>query len=294
MKQLVILSGKVGTGKTSLTAALADLANQSMNVVLVDADVDAANLELVCKPEKMEEHVFMGGRIAIIDQQSCISCGVCEEVCRFDAVYRSDSGYSIVPLQCEGCDACVHQCPEQAIRSEEQHAGFWYRSDSLFGVLFHAHLFAGAENSGKLVGTVRQSGRKWAEEQNIPLILIDGPPGIGCPVIAACSGTDMALFVSEPSVSAIHDLERAVDTANHFGIPAAVVVNKSDLNPTRTAEIISYCRDSGIHFIGKLPFDPEVTKAMTQGLPVTSFDIKTEAAIASGEIWSKIRKLLEI
>lgn len=294
MKQLVILSGKGGTGKTSLSAAFADLANRAMNIVLVDADVDAANLELVCKPEKIEEYEFMGGRIAVIDQQSCTICGICEEICRFDAVHRSKSGYSIVPLECEGCDACVHQCPEKAIHSEEQHAGFWYRSDSLFGVLFHAHLFAGAENSGKLVGTVRQSGRKWAEERNIPLVLIDGPPGIGCPVIAACSGTDLALFVSEPSVSAIHDLGRAVETANHFGIPAAVVVNKSDLNPARTQEIISYCQDQGIHFVGKLPFDPVVTKAMTNGLPVTSFDKNTEATISSEKIWSKIRELLEI
>ncbi len=292
MKQLTVLSGKGGTGKTSLVAGIAHLASSAVDAVLVDADVDAANLELVCRSEKREEHVFMGGRVATIDMESCTACGICEQVCRFDAVLPGNEYFSIIPLECEGCDACVHQCPEKAITGEDQQAGLWFRSDTLFGPLFHAHLFAGAENSGKLVGTVKQEGRRWAEEHNMPFVLIDGPPGIGCPVIAACSGADLALMVAEPTVSAIHDLERAISTVKHFGVTAAVVVNKSDLNPSRTASIREYCSAEGIRFIGELPFDSVVTVAMAKGLPVTSFSEHAEVSLAMNRIWEGLRELL--
>jgi len=294
MKQLAILSGKGGTGKTSLIAGLAHLASSAMDLVLVDADVDAANLELICGSQRREEHVFMGGRVAVIDRGLCTACGICEQVCRFDAVLPGGEYFSIVPLECEGCDACVHQCPEKAITGKDKQAGFWFRSDTLFGPLFHAHLFAGGENSGKLVGAVKQEGRRWAEERNAPLVLIDGPPGIGCPVIAACSGVDLALLAAEPTVSAIHDLERVISTVKHFGISAAVVVNKSDLNPSRTASIKDYCSAEGIGFLGELPFDIIVTVAMAKGVPVTLFSEQTEIALAINKIWERLRESLEL
>jgi len=292
MKQLTILSGKGGTGKTSLIAGIAHLASGALEPVLVDADVDAANLELVCRSERREEHIFVGGRVATIDPGSCSACGICEQVCRFDAVLPGAEHFSIVPLECEGCDACVHQCPEKAITSEDQQAGLWFRSDTLFGPLFHAHLFAGGENSGKLVGAVKQEGRSWAESHSVPLVLIDGPPGIGCPVIAACSGVDLALMVAEPTVSAIHDLERVIRTVKHFGVSAAVVVNKSDLNPSRTASIKDYCSAEGIRFLGVLPFDTVVTMAMAKGLPVTLFDGQAEVSLAMVRIWNVLRESL--
>jgi MinD superfamily P-loop ATPase len=197
MKQLVILSGKGGTGKTSVAAALAHLASEEMPIVLADADVDAANLGLVLEPTKLEEHVFMGGQVAVIDPDLCQLCGRCYEVCRFDAVMYDASipggeTYRVDPLACEGCAACVTQCPEGAIHSEEQQAGFWFRSDTRFGPLFHAHLFAGQENSGKLVTMVKQQGRLLAQDEGRDLLIVDGPPGIGCPVISANAGADRA------------------------------------------------------------------------------------------------------
>ncbi|MGD8902925.1 MAG: ATP-binding protein [Anaerolineae bacterium] len=293
MKQLVILSGKGGTGKTSVAAALAHLASQDLPVVLADADVDAANLELVLAPTKLEEHVFMGGQIAVIDPDKCTLCGTCHDVCRYDAIVPGDDTYRVDTLACEGCASCVYQCPEEAIHSEEQQAGLWFRSDTRFGPLYHAHLFAAQENSGKLVTMVKQQGRLLALDQGRELLIVDGPPGIGCPVISASAGADLALLVVEPTVSGIHDLERALGTVTHFRVPALVCINKADLSPERTAEIEAYCAEEGIEVVGSLPFDTIVTEAMVQGQPVTAYQPGGAMAGALGAAWARIRARLE-
>jgi MinD superfamily P-loop ATPase len=292
MKQLVILSGKGGTGKTTVAAALAHLASQELPIVLADADVDAANLELVLEPQLQETHEFMSGKLAVIDPEKCTACTICETVCRFDAILPPGEqpftyAYQVDPLGCEGCASCFYQCPEDAIHMEEQHAGRWFRSDSRFGSLFHAHLFAGQENSGKLVTLVKQQGRLLALDTQAELLLVDGPPGIGCPVISASAGADMALLVVEPTVSGAHDLERILGTAEHFGVPAMVVINKADLNPRRSDEIAAYCERRGVEVAGRVPYNDVVTEAMVQGQPVTAFADGDVTEALKG-IWSRI------
>ncbi len=296
MKQLVVLSGKGGTGKTTVAAALAHLASREMPVVLADADVDAANLELVLDPAQQEEHDFMGGQIAIIDPEKCTACGACYGVCRFDAVLRPSEtpfnyAYRVDPLACEGCASCFYQCPEEAIRMEEQQAGRWFRSATRFGPLFHAHLFAGQENSGKLVTLVKQQGRLLGMDTGAELLLVDGPPGIGCPVISASAGADLALHVVEPTVSGVHDLERILGTTDHFGVPSLVAINKADLNPARAGQIEAFCVEQGIEVVGRIPYDTVVTEAMVQGRPVTDY---TGGAVteAMRRIWEQVKERL--
>lgn len=287
MKQLVILSGKGGTGKTTVTAALAHLATQACRVVLADADVDAANLGLVLAPVTEETHDFTGGRIAGIDPAVCIACGRCAEVCRFDAV-RPGSAYAVDPIACEGCAACFYECPVQAIAMTPQRAGQWFVATTRYGPLYHAHLFAGQENSGKLVMLVKQMARLRALDDAADLLLVDGPPGIGCPVIAALSGADMALIVTEPTVSGAHDLERALGLAAHFNIPAMVLLNKADLSPVQAEAIVAYCAAQSIPLVGRLPYDPAVTEAMVRGEPVTAGDGPVSAALR--EAWARLQQ----
>ncbi len=232
-----------------------------MTVVLADADVDAANLELVLAPVVQEEHPFTGGRVAVIDPERCTSCGVCARVCRFEAIAEPSppqrtQAYRVDPLACEGCAACFYQCPAGAIRMEEQQAGKWFRSRTRFGPLFHAHLFPGQENFGKLVTMVKQQARLWGMDIGAQLLLMDGPPGIGCPVISASAGADLALVVAEPTVSGAHDLERILATTDHFGVPARVVINKADLNPGRAEEIAAFCDARGVEVLGGSPTMP--------------------------------------
>ncbi len=292
MKQLVILSGKGGTGKTSIAAALAHLAFQELSIVLADADVDAANLELVLDPTKRETHDFRSGQLAVIDSERCSACGICADVCRFDAVLVSSSQYTIAPLACEGCASCFYQCADEAIRMEEQQAGMWFRSDTRFGPLFHAHLFAGQENSGKLVTMVKQQARLRAMNDGADLLLVDGPPGIGCPVISASSGADVALHVIEPTVSGAHDLERIMGTTDHFGVPSLVAINKADLNPARSEAIAAFCAERGVEVVGRIPYDTVVTEAMVHGLPVTEH-ADGPVAEALGQMWSRIKSWLD-
>ncbi|MBM4430071.1 MAG: 4Fe-4S dicluster domain-containing protein [Chloroflexi bacterium] len=301
MKQLVILSGKGGTGKTSVAAALAHLASQELRIVLADADVDAANLELVLQPTKMEEHPFMGGQVAVIDPHLCEVCGRCYEVCRFEAILPGDKAYRVDPLACEGCASCLYQCPTEAIRVEERQAGLWFRSETRYGPLFHAHLFAAQENPGKLVTMVKQQARLWALDQSAAarsngrvLLLVDGPPGIGCPVIAASAGADLALLVSEPTVSGAHDLERALATVLHFRVPALVCINKADLNPTQTAAICAFCAERGIDAVGQLPYDQVVTEAMVNGQPVTAYQPDGAIGAELRRMWLQIRAKLDM
>ncbi len=295
MKQIVILSGKGGTGKTSVVASFAHLAKagtKQPSTVLVDADVDASNLELVLSPVIREKHSFMGGQIAIIDPELCESCGVCAELCRFEAISRSDGLFVVDPVACEGCGLCFYQCPSDAIRMEEQVAGEWYRSDSRYGPLFHAALWPAQENSGKLVTLVKQQGRLLAMDQGQELILVDGPPGIGCPVISAAAGADLALIVVEPTVAGIHDMARAADTTRHFGVRTLVLVNKADLYRNGVTEIEAYCRRDGLRMIGQLPFDTVVTKAMVQGQPVTAYSPQSPVGQALRAAWDAMLTVL--
>jgi len=290
MKQLVVLSGKGGTGKTITTAALAHLASQDRPVVLVDADVDAANLELVLNPERLALHEFRAGQVAEIDADACTACGRCANVCRFDAIVVGDT-YQVDRMKCEGCASCYWQCPADAITLLEALAGEWYRSDTRFGPLFHAHLYAGQENSGKLVALVRQHGRLLAVEEKRDLVLIDGPPGIGCPVIAASTGVDLALLVAEPTVAGVHDLERVLATTRHFGVQALVVVNKFDINPERTDEIAAFCNEQDVPVAGRIPYDDVVTEAMVRGQPVTAF-ANGPVSQSLHRIWDRLERHL--
>ncbi len=302
MKQLVILSGKGGTGKTSLAAAFAHLASEGqprLRVVLADADVDAANLGLVLEPRPLEGHEFIGGAVAVIDPDLCQVCGRCYDVCRFDAVIpprpepsgatrEAVAPYSIDPIACEGCAACVYGCPEEAIHMEPQVAGHWFRSDSRYGPLFHAALRPAQENSGKLVTLVKQQARLLALDGNYDAVIVDGPPGIGCPVISAVSGADLALIVAEPTAAGIHDMERVLATAAHFRVPAVVCTNKADIFPAGAEQIAGYCREHGIEIVGNIPFDTSVTEAMVQGRPVTQFRPDAPASRALSQIWRDV------
>jgi MinD superfamily P-loop ATPase len=291
MKQLVILSGKGGTGKTTVAAAFAHLAHDSsfpLKAVLADADVDAANLELVLCPERIETHDFTGGSVAVIDTERCQGCGVCEQVCRFDAVQSTVDGYYVDPIACDGCAACVYQCPEEAIRMEPQVAGRWYRSESRYGLLFHADLYPAQENSGKLVTLVKQNARLCALDNDLPIMIVDGPPGIGCPVIAAAAGADLALIVAEPTIAGVHDLKRILQTTTHFHIPALVVINKADIYPEGSAQIEAVSSELGVELVGQIPFDPTVTEAMLNGEPVTAYRAGASSSQALAAIWQTL------
>lgn len=297
MKQLVILSGKGGTGKTSVTAALAHLAGAGhppVRTVLADADVDAANLELVLGAEILETHTFMGGQLAVIDPDTCERCGLCAEVCRFDAVREANGRFDVDPVACEGCAVCYYQCPEDAIRMAPQVAGQWLRSESRYGPLFHAALRPAQENSGKLVAVVKERAGALAMDTGSDVVLIDGPPGIGCPVIAAVAGTDMALVVTEPTAAGIYDLARALATTAHFGVPALVCVNKADLHPEGTAEIEAFCQAHSIDVIGHIPFDMAVSEAIVGGYPVTVFRPNSPASQALCAVWERVRAALDV
>ncbi len=290
MKQLVILSGKGGTGKTSVAAAFAHLAHDGpvpLQAVLADADVDAANLELVLHRQILEQHEFVGGPVALIDPELCAGCGVCAEVCRFDAITSEGQDYSVDPIACDGCAACVYQCPEQAIALEPQRSGQWFRSASRYGPLFHAALRPAQENSGKLVTLVKQQARLCALDDGYEAVIVDGPPGIGCPVISAASGADLVLVVSEPTAAGIHDMQRALEMAAHFRVPALVCINKADLYPAGAAEIADYCQEHGLEVVGRIPFDRNVTDAMVHGEPVTAYRPEAPASRAIREIWQQ-------
>jgi MinD superfamily P-loop ATPase len=288
VRQIVILSGKGGTGKTTVAAALAHLASQEASIVLADADVDAANLELVLSPQIQEEGEFIGGGVAVIDPQLCIACGICHDVCRFEAIIPGDDAYAVDELDCEGCGACGYACPVEAIEMQEQLDGKWFRSQARYGPLFHAHLFAARENSGKLVTLIKNKARDLALEQRADYLLVDGPPGIGCPVIAAISGTDLTLLVTEPTVAGAHDLGRILGVAQHFGVPAVVCINKVDLNLRKTEEITAWCAEWDVPVVGKIPFDQAVTQAMVQGKPITE---TSDGAVTEElrQIWARLK-----
>jgi MinD superfamily P-loop ATPase len=288
MKQLVILSGKGGTGKTSLAAAFAHLAHGGLSpiqAVLADADVDAANLELVLCPERIETHDFTGGSLAVINHERCNGCGICEQVCRFDAIQSTPDTYRVDPIVCDGCATCVYQCPQDAILMQPQIVGQWYRSESRYGPLFHADLHPAQENSGKLVTVVKQNARLLAMDMGYQLVIVDGPPGIGCPVISAAAGADMVLVVTEPSSAGIHDMERVLQLARHFRLPPLVCINKADIYPAGSDQILNYCDQHQIEVVGSIPYDEMVTWAILNGEPVTAYEPAAPASLAISQIW---------
>jgi MinD superfamily P-loop ATPase len=280
VKELVIISGKGGTGKTSLTASFAALASP---VVTADCDVDAADLHLVLTPTVRQQVPFRCGHEAVIRPADCIGCGACLAYCRFEAVRRNAGGagemeFSIDPTACEGCGVCVARCPVAAIDFPERTAGEWYVSDTRFGPMVHARLTPGGENSGKLVSQVRERARTLAAERHLDRILIDGPPGVGCAVIASLSGAARALVVTEPTLSGEHDLGRVLELTRHFGIPARVCVNKWDLNPDMAARIETGAMAAGARVAGRVRYDHGVTAAQLQGKCVVEVDTGPLAA----------------
>ena len=288
MKELVIISGKGGTGKTCLTAAFASLDG---NKVLCDADVDAADLHLITAPTIKEKHDFQGGHTAIIQKEKCTVCGLCQDLCRWDAI--SDD-FEVDSIACEGCGVCVYFCPEKAIDFPINTCGEWFISETNFGPMVHARLGIAEENSGKLVSLVRREAKKLAEEKNLDLILTDGPPGVGCPVIAAVGGASGVLIVTEPTVSGKHDMERVVRLAAHFNIPAMVCINKFDLNIDLTRDIENFAEKKGLPCLGLIPFDPIFTKAMVQGQTIFEYNMESEAGKAVKQTWEKTCKTLGI
>jgi MinD superfamily P-loop ATPase len=266
MKELVIISGKGGTGKTSVTASFAVLADRP---VIADCDVDAADLHLVLSPRINERHEFLSGHEAVICEEKCTGCGVCLAYCRFAAVRMNgksagDGTFVIDPVACEGCGVCVRFCPEQAIDFPERHCGEWMVSDTRCGPMVHARLGVAAENSGKLVSTVRREARRIADEEDRSLIIVDGPPGIGCPVIASVTGATLVLVVTEPTVSGEHDLQRVLSLTRHFKIPTVICVNKWDLNSEMTDYIEDKARQAGARIVGRIRYDRAVTRAQMQ------------------------------
>jgi MinD superfamily P-loop ATPase len=264
MKEIVVLSGKGGTGKTTIVASFAALAK---NKVLADCDVDAADLHLLLQPTITKTEEFWSGKTAFIDKKFCTRCEICEQVCRFDAI----KNLKVDPIFCEGCGFCFRVCPESTIRMKDNLAGHWFISDTKYGPLVHARLGIAQENSGKLVAMVRQHARAIAQEQLFDYILSDGPPGIGCPVISSLSGANLALLITEPTLSGIHDLDRVLGVCHHFGVCALVCINKYDINEENTRQIEDFCQSQGVEVISRLPFDNMVTKALVQGLPVVEY-----------------------
>jgi MinD superfamily P-loop ATPase len=288
MNELIVISGKGGTGKTSLVAAFASLAE---NKVLCDADVDAADLHLIMDPDVRKRTDFQSGHTADIDRNKCSECGLCLDMCKFGAI--SDD-FKVNTIACEGCGVCVYFCPEKAVDFPENTCGEWFRSDTRFGPMVHARLGIAEENSGKLVALVRQESKRLADQKNLDLILTDGPPGVGCPVIASIGGASAVLIVAEPTLSGIHDMERVVQLANHFKVPAMVCVNKFDLNPDLTRDIENFAKDEGLPGLGRIPFDPIFTKAMVKGQTIIEYNSESEAGHAVKEIWNALSDQLNL
>ncbi len=285
MKELIILSGKGGTGKTSITSAFASLAK---NMLLCDADVDAADLHLILKPDFNKSYDFIGGHEALINPEKCTQCGRCIELCRFEAVKDS---FEIDAIACEGCGVCVDLCPEEAIDFPETLCGQWYISDTRLGPMVHARLGIAQENSGRLVALIRQEAKKLAAKKDLDLILTDGPPGIGCPVIASIGQANAVLIIAEPTVSGFHDMVRVAELSRHFNIPAMVCINKYDLNLEQTQKIEIHAREKNIAVVGKISFDPAFTEAMIQAKTIFEYNNDSQAATETMQVWDTIVSL---
>ena len=284
MPEILVISGKGGTGKTSITAALAHLAN---GCLICDLDVDAPDLHLILDPQHIQEEDFYSGHLAEIDQDLCNQCGTCHEMCRYGAIEETESGYRIEPLHCEGCKVCVQFCPQGAVKFPERHCGAWYVSNTRMGKMVHAQLFPGQENSGRLVSLIRQKARELSNGARNPLIISDGPPGIGCPVISSLSGVNYAVLVTEPTPSGLHDLERVVDLCGHFKVPGGVIINKHDLSPDYGAKIEALAQKMGLDLLGRLPYSRQFTEAMLQRKAVNELG-PSDISQSLEDSWSKV------
>ena len=282
VKELVVISGKGGTGKTSLLGAFASLAK---DMVLCDADVDAADLYLILEPEVNERQDFQEGHRAVINPDRCTECGECRRLCRWNAISPE---FEVDPIDCEGCGVCVYFCPAEAIDFPLKTCGELFISETRVGPMVHARLGIAEDNSGKLVTLTRKQAKELATKRGLRLILTDGPPGLACPVIASITGATGVLIVTEPTLSGHHDMDRVVALAHHFGIPASVCINKFDLNPDMTETIEEYAGQRGLPVVGRIPFDPVFTEAMVQKQTIIEYNSSSEAAQAVKGIWERV------
>jgi len=287
IREIVVVSGKGGTGKTTLTACLAALAHRK---VLADADVDAADLFILLEPTIERRWEFRSGAKATIDKGLCTQCGECAALCRYGAISPQ---YAIDQIDCEGCGLCARYCPAGAITLEQRVAGEWYLSRTCYGPFVHARLGIGEENSGKLVSVVRHYARVTAEERGYGWIIVDGPPGVGCPVISSITGSSLVLIVTEPTLSGIHDMRRVADLASHFGVPSAVCINKWDLNREVSADIAECCRSRRIPVVGKIPYDRTAMQALVSRRVLVEYDPRCEASIEIRASWERVQALVQ-
>jgi len=289
MKEIVVISGKGGTGKTSITAAFAMIAGK--NAVIADCDVDAADMHLLLKPDFAKSEDFYSGFKAEIDQELCTKCGKCKQVCRFDAVQKIDDSYNIINLDCEGCGYCAEICPAKTIQMVEQNVGKWYISKiKSEAQMVHAKLGIGADNSGKLVAKVKKEAKNIAQESRKDFILVDGSPGIGCPVVSSLSGADYVILVTEPTLSGFHDMKRVFELIQNFKLPAGCIINKYDVNENISEKIIEFCNNNSIDHIANIPYDETFTAAMTDGKTIIEFEDNTLKKILE-DSWKKTIKL---
>jgi len=287
LKQIVVLSGKGGTGKTTFVASFAAL---SQNIVVADCDVDAADLHLLLKPEKTEfKQEFTGSKLAFINKTLCVECGECEKACRFNAI----KNFQVDPFLCEGCGVCAYICPVNAVVLKEKISGYVFISRTKYGPLIHAKLEIAESNSGKLVTLVKNNAKNVALTENQEIILVDGPPGIGCPVIASLSEANLVIAVTEPTLSGLHDLERILSLTNHFNIPTFIAINMYDINLENYKKIVDFCHKTNVPILGEIPFDPVVVEALVNGKPVVEYAPECKASIGIKLIWEKVLDFLK-
>ncbi len=289
MHEVVIISGKGGTGKTCLTAAFAHLAAKQ---VVCDLDVDAPDLHLLLHPQNRTTQEFISGHTAVITRR-CNSCGKCIDDCHFDAIRSHQPHPKVNPLKCEGCKVCVALCPVDAIDFPEKQCGRWHLADTRFGPMIHAQLFPGEENSGRLVTLLKNKAKALAQERHLNLILADGPPGIGCPVISSLAGANLAVVVTEPTPSGIHDLKRVIDLCDHFRLPAGAIINKWDLNSDLSQQIKSFCSQKEVTILGELPHDPAFVEAMVRRQTITEYCPSGTGELIR-QIWTAIETLIKM
>lgn len=288
VKQVSIVSGKGGTGKTTLSAAFSYLAQ---NALIADCDVDAPNLHLILKPDIVKKFDYFGSKKAFLKQDLCVQCGLCFNICRFEAIEFKDNSYKVKDYACEGCGACTIVCPTKALSLEKKLNGEFFESTTKFGYMAHALLNPGEETSGGLISEVRKLSMSIAYQKKIPLIIIDGAPGIACPATSSIVGSKYVIVVSEPTMSGLHDLKRMVDTVKHFKIPLGIVINKYDINENQSDAICHYAKEEKIEIIGKIPYDNAIVRATQQAESLINYDCESANAIKI--IWEKVQKILD-